>query len=68
MRGPAAVLSVVLAIGVGPVQVAVPYSLPAALLQEQVPQSDFDGDGLADLAVGVPGENVGTVRDATHVG
>ena len=28
---------------------------------------DFNGDGEADLAVGVPGEDVGTVTDAGAV-
>lgn len=28
---------------------------------------DFDGDGFADLAIGVPGEDVGTVEDAGAV-
>ncbi len=30
-------------------------------------RADFDGDGFADLAVGVPGEDVGTVADAGAV-
>ncbi len=29
--------------------------------------SDFDGDGYADLAVGVPGEDIGSTRDAGMV-
>ena len=31
------------------------------------PQPDFNGDGFADLAVGVPGENVGSLGDAGAV-
>lgn len=31
------------------------------------PGSDFNGDGYEDLAVGVPGEDIGTVRDAGAV-
>ncbi|MCB0978520.1 MAG: FG-GAP repeat protein, partial [Acidimicrobiales bacterium] len=39
---------------------------PAALrLSERgIAHGDFDGDGVDDLAIGVPGENVGSVVDA----
>lgn len=32
-----------------------------------LPQTDFNGDGVADLAVGAPGEDVGTIVDAGAV-
>jgi hypothetical protein len=33
----------------------------------QTAQADFDGDGFADLAIGVPGQNVGAAADAGQV-
>jgi hypothetical protein len=36
---------------------------PAGAARVSLP-SDFDGDGYADLVIGVPGEDVGTIRDA----
>ena len=64
MRRLAIVFSVVLAAGVCPAEVAVSVSWPASPLQEEVPQGDFDGDGVGDLAVGAPGEDVGAIDAA----
>jgi hypothetical protein len=64
MRRLVIVFSVVLATGV--------WSAPAAVIQAApqaptVAQGDFNGDLLVDLAVGVPGEDVGSVADAGAV-
>ena len=67
MRRLAVVLSVVLAACVGPAQFAVSASSPASALQDPALQGDFNGDGFADLAVGVPGEDVGAAVDAGAV-
>jgi hypothetical protein len=49
--------------------VAVPVGVPAAgvTLQQTVPAPDFNNDGFGDLAVGVPGEDVGATADAGAV-
>jgi FG-GAP repeat protein len=45
---------------------AAPSSFAAAAVGPAAP-SDFDGDGRADLAIGVPGEDLGGARDAGMV-
>jgi hypothetical protein len=45
---------------------AVPTGATRAATQAAMP-SDFDGDGYADLAVGAPGEDIGTKQDAGAV-
>jgi len=67
MRRLAIVLSFVLALGVFPTQDAVPASLAGQPPGPTVLQGDFNGDRIADLAVGVPGEDLGAVADAGAV-
>ncbi|HKE50808.1 MAG TPA: integrin alpha [Actinomycetes bacterium] len=67
MRRLAIVFGVVLVAGVCPARAAVSESSPAPLLQDQALQGDFNGDGVADWAIGAPGEDVRTVRDAGAV-
>ena len=64
MRRRAVVLSVVVVAGICPAQGVVSQSLAANQVAGEPLQGDFDGDGFADLAVGVPGEDVGAVVDA----
>ncbi len=67
MRRLAVVLSVVLAAGVCLAQSAAAESVATYQVAGEPLQGDFDGDGCADLAVGVPGEAVGAVVDAGAV-
>jgi FG-GAP repeat len=67
MRRLAVVLSVVVAAGVCPAQSVVSQSLAMNQVAGEPLQGDFDGDGFADLAVGVPDEDVGAVVDAGAV-
>jgi hypothetical protein len=64
MRRLAVVLSVVLAAAVWPTQSAAAESVATYQVAGDPLQGDFDGDGFADLAVGVPGEDVGAVANA----
>jgi hypothetical protein len=45
----------------------VALSVPPAIAANAAIASDFDGDGYADLAIGVPGEDIGSIRDAGMV-
>ena len=45
---------------------AILLACPAAAGAAQV-HGDFNGDGIADLAIGVPNEDVGTIADAGAV-
>ena len=67
MRRLAVVLSVVVVAGVCPAQSVVSQSLATNQVAGEPLQGDFDGDGFADLAVGVPDEDVGAVVDAGAV-
>ena len=40
---------------------------PLAAASNAAMPFDFDGDGFADLAIGVPGEDIGSIRDAGMV-
>src|SRR5262245_4462995 len=67
MRRLAVAVVIVLAVGVaaiaaGPAGSANPNDAAAESLQ-----ADFNNDGFADLAVGVPGEAVGSTREAGAV-
>jgi FG-GAP repeat len=42
----------------------VPQEVDATVLSQE---ADFNGDGFTDLAVGVPGENIGAIADAGAV-
>jgi FG-GAP repeat len=64
MRRLAVVLSVVLAAAVWPTQSAAAESVATYQVAGDPLQGDFDGDGFADSAVGVPGEDVGAVANA----
>ena len=59
LAGPTGVLMVV-----GLLPGVVPWAQVQAVAAPVVLPFDFDGDGYADLAVGVPGEDLGGVRDA----
>ena len=50
-----------------PAVAAMPVTGLAAAAQAGTALADFDGDGTLDLAVGVPGEDVGRVADAGAV-
>ncbi|HYU57407.1 MAG TPA: integrin alpha, partial [Actinomycetota bacterium] len=75
MRSPGRVLTVLAvvaaAIGVPASGRAAPTGRPAAAHAVSAapsdPPADFNGDGYGDLAVGVPGENIGSVANAGAV-
>jgi hypothetical protein len=61
-------LALVLVAGVWPAVPAAAYSATAAqATAANGVQADFNNDGFADLAVGVPGEDVGSIPDAGAV-
>ena len=62
MRRIAVVIVLVLAGGCWPATQALAFGSAAA--QAQALQADFNNDGADDLAVGVPGEDVGSAEDA----
>ncbi len=43
------------------------FAMPAAEPDEPQTPTDFNGDWYADLAIGVPDENIGSVADAGAV-
>ena len=57
------VLAVVLAVAA----LLLPSGEPAVAQPTTLPAPDFDNDGFGDLAVGVPGEDVGTAANAGAV-
>jgi len=61
-------LTLVLVAGVWPAVPAAAHSAAAAQATSAIGvQADFNNDGFADLAVGVPGEDVGSIPDAGAV-
>jgi hypothetical protein len=44
-----------------------PAGFSSDVFGDALAAGDFNGDGFADLAVGVPGEDIGTIRDAGAV-
>ena len=52
---------------VGAALVVVPAAGPARAQPVTVPRLDFDNDGFGDLAVGIPGEGVGSAAGAGAV-
>jgi hypothetical protein len=68
MRRIALVIVLVLAGGCWPATQALAFGSAAAqAAQAQALQADFNNDGADDLAVGVPGEDVGSAEDAGAV-
>ncbi len=55
---------VVATVGLTSVSPTVQAEVGAAAAAPMAVPFDFDGDGYADLAVGAPGEDVGSIRDA----
>jgi hypothetical protein len=67
MRRLAGAFVVVLVVGMSPDVSGLAESATAAEAAAGSLQADFNGDGFADLAVGVPSEDVGSVIDAGAV-
>jgi hypothetical protein len=67
MRRLAVMLIILLTAGVCPAQSFVSAGFVAYQAAAKPMPGDFNGDGLADLAVGVPGEDLGAVADAGAV-
>ena len=67
MRRLAGAFVIVLAVGMSPGAGGVADSATAAEAAAGSLQADFNNDGFADLAVGVPGESVGTIFSAGAV-
>src|SRR5262249_57659841 len=58
---------IVLAVGMLPIAAGAAGSATPADTAAQSLQADFNDDGFADLAVGVPGESVGSATEAGAV-
>jgi hypothetical protein len=67
MRRSTVVLMLVLAAGVWPAADAIAHGLTAAQVPPASFQADFNDDGADDLAIGVPGEDVGSAIDGGAV-
>jgi FG-GAP repeat len=67
MRRITVMLALILVAGVWPAAPAVGHAATAAQPTATGVQADFNNDGAADLAVGVPGEDVGSISDAGAV-
>ena len=57
----------VLIVGMALTSVSSAFAVPAAEPDEPQAPTDFNGDWYADLAIGVPDENIGSVADAGAV-
>ena len=67
MRRLAGAFVIVLAVGMSPGASAVADSATAAEAAAGSLRADFNNDGFADLAVGAPGESVGSIFSAGAV-
>ena len=67
MRRLAVAVVIVLAVGMAPTAAGLAHPTTAADTAAESLQADFNDDGFADLAVGVPGESSGSVMGAGAV-
>ena len=57
----------ILLVGMVLTSAPIAFAVPAAEPDEPQAPDDFNGDWYADLAIGVPDENIGSVADAGAV-